>query len=355
MFGTAKVVKRVINGRQQELSPEPAGDSRAAEAYERAVKSKARGRAFVAAMGVAAIVGTGYVVLEGVDKVAKGAESAKPHGDMQAQVDNVLQNVKKSKKSILIEGEGRSTAQVNVRSESNAPVVGGLYNATVAKGTDRKAVASRGGDVQVGVGRDAIKLEAYELSKEAGNGLKWGIRAKVEADKVFAQTANMRNLTKGGELQSTADNDFLSFGSDKGTAQRSGLAAELADTSLSDACGSALKATVPEGVEDMVRYQVGAGTILEDVPGHQKSADLLKRLAKGPIDVVLTGSHGQPVEPADISLPRSSPGKEAVAGMLDTSPEDITMVSGAEECRFTGTAFQDQLEILGLPDNRQGL
>lgn len=352
-----KMIKHARNARRQRYNPEIAagGDARVAETSLKTERSKTRRNIIVAGIAATALLGTGYMALKGVDKVTKGAESAKPHGDMQSEISNTIKRVKFSKKAPLIEGEGDSSAEINVRSESNAPVVGGIWNATVGKWTDRNARAEREGTVELGVERNAITLESVRLPQKARNGSEYGLRAYVDASKVYSRTVNPQYRSEGGELQTSAANDTLSFASDKGTSQRAGMATTLADSTFRRACGDAITPTLRRGAEDYIRYQVGIGTVLEGIPNQQQSVKLLRQLSTGPVEVEFLRPNGQTVEPGDIRPPAPAPNPESISRTLDTSPEDIHIDAGAEECQFTRTAYENQIGILGLPDSREGL
>ncbi len=292
------------------------------------------------------------------------------HEDVQVSPYNALKRITLPNKPILVEGEGTGTAEVQTRPESDIPVLGGIFNSTVAKVMDKKTSAEREGVVQVGTKRNAITLRPFKLPLSEDGKQRYGIQANVDIKKLFSQVSMESARDKDGESKVNTDDDFFAFETVDGAAERGVNTADIADSGFKVACGKmlvkGLKAGVMVNVEDQINT---ARQLLEAMPGkrEQTTAGLLKEMLQPDIKVNYVETYRNRkgivntriVAGAAVQLPQETIyTSKGLAEKMGKSSDNVH-VTQTGTCTPTGDALQQYYDILnksnGIDTTKLGL
>jgi hypothetical protein len=353
-----KAAQKHNDMRRLESSAE-AGNLQAAQAFKEGQRSKTRRTLAMIAAG-AALVG---VCVKGIEDFGDNFKGAVPHQDIKGKIQNTLSKVTLPNTAILVEGTGSGTAQVNARPESNIPVVGSIFNHTLATLMDMNAYAKREGTVQIASKRNAISLSPVQAPTLVNGKTKslWQIKARVNAQDLYT-TSHMDYAVENGKKQLIPGKGLLAVPTIDGVSKRDGWVTNWADRSFQQACGQALTIDIPAGVEKHVRDEVNETAKLLDTPGHRDSARLLRTLASRHVIVELyemrRGDNGlvepHTISPRDVALPEIfNPVK--VANEIHAAKGNVHFETGVKDCTFTGDAMKQQLQILGTPNQTPGV
>lgn len=299
----------------------------------------------IAAFGVGQIGGI-------IDKFKSGVL----HEDMQISPGNALSKVTLPNKAILVEGEGMGAAEIQTKPESDLPVVGGLFNHTVANWADKSTTVERTGVVQVGTLRNAVSLQPYELpGTKTGAEKKWGVQAKVNVTRLFSQASMKTARDENGDPKVNTDDDLFAMETADGAAERGVKVADIADSIFQKKCSEQLVHVVPAGVMVHVKDQINATVgLLKAMSGsrEQATAAALAKMVRQPIKVSFVkpspiGEGGlQPASVTDVHLSATATyTRDRLAKSMGKSPDNVRFgQTGA--CTFTGPAARQYNELL---------
>jgi hypothetical protein len=276
-----------------------------------------------------------------------------------------LRKVTLPNKSILVEGAGTGAVQLQTKPESNIPVVGALFNHTVANLADKSTSTKRTGVVQVGTLRNAITLRPYPLpGAKTGAKKEWGIQANVNVKRLFSQASMHPALDSNGNPQVKTDDDWFAFETVDGAAKRGIKVSDIADSIFKRECGTQLLPIIPAGVMVQVKDQLRATAgLLEALPGDgdKATAKALSNMAQKPIKVAFVkpapaGQRGfQAASLKDIQLPTATPFTSAsLAKSMGKSPDTVHLEQNGS-CTFTGPAARQYNNLLNRSNGVQPL
>lgn len=233
--------------------------------------------ATVLAVGVAA--GVAYGAKEYAENEMN---NVLPHDVGKAQVESTLGEVSLSGDTILLNGEGGSTANLSLHSESEMPFSDETF---VIPGTSMDASAEIDAKIDVIAEQDAIKLESFK--HEASD--EWRVQATVNENGLTSQ------LSEKSTVEATNDEGLVNrvvnvFYEGEQPQDANNFLESVADNNFQAACAPELSEAVPAATASHVKNNIEqTASLLEEQD--PKAHEILADLSENPIHIAFENNN----------------------------------------------------------------